>query len=785
MFPKLRRVVIGLTTFVILSPKTDAQTYLELNSWLLQWPAVAVAPSGDSSRLFIGENYSGRIRILDTNTHAVLEPPVLDIDDMPATLSAEQGLLGMAFDPNFATNGFFYVSYTGSDNSVVLRRYQMAGNPLSSNVADANSGQLILSIPKPSGQHNGGWIGFGPDGYLYLTVGDGGHAYDSGPGHDPSTGNAQDITDNFLGKILRLNVHGDDFPTDANRNYAIPPGNPFVGKTGDDEIWAYGLRNPWRASFDRQTGDMWIGDVGQNDREEVDVIPAGSGGLNFGWRLREGSIATPGGGVGGPAPPGAIEPIYDYSHSDPNPDFAGVAVIGGYVYHGPVAAFQGHYIFGDFYANLWQLDPDAIDPRASVTNIKSKLLPDAGVLTLLSAFGEDTDGNLYVMKLFGSADPGLVFRVATHSMDAMWKGNSANGVAGDGSTWGDTNNWTRGGVVDAAFVAEDNVIFESGSSQPIIHLGANRTVAAATFAAPYSLQDQTLVVLSGNITVEGGVAATISSGLAAETASQSLRKLGSGTLLVNGNAGQMVVKEGTLGGIGHLDHLTVRAGGNVDPGPTLPQLTTGILTVANSFSMRQDALLSIEIGGTENGGLGAPEFDQLAVGGPAALAGTLSVDFIDLGNGMFSPQNGDSFVIISAGNLSGTFDKYDLPSLQTGLVWKPIFSATAFSLAVVPRLPGDYDGDFVVDAADYVVWRATFGQTGTALAADGSGPLGVPDGLVDHYDFDYWRIHFGNVAAAANSTTVPEPTLMSFAIIFLTSFATRIRCRKTVVKPFI
>lgn len=279
--PILRVCICALIVCGWLAPPASAQTYSEMLAAAtpqLEWPVFVTSRPNDSSLLFVGENLSGRILILDPVTHVLQESPLLVIDDLPPVVDPEQGLLNMTFDPNYNTNGYFYVSYTGNNSDVVFKRYTMAGDPLTSTVADPNSGQTILRVPKPSGQHNGGWIGFGPDGYLYATLGDGGHGHDTGPGHNPDTGNAQDITDNLLGKILRIDVRGDDFPDDSNRNYAIPASNPFVGQEGDDEIWAYGFRNPWRVSFDRQTGDLWVGDVGQNEREEVDVLRAGSAG---------------------------------------------------------------------------------------------------------------------------------------------------------------------------------------------------------------------------------------------------------------------------------------------------------------------------------------------------------------------------------------------------------------------------------------------------------------------------------------------------------------------------
>ena len=168
-------------------------------------------------------------------------------------------------------------------------------------------------------------MGFGPDGYLYVSVGDGGGSDDNDSGHTPGIGNSQDITNNLLGTVLRIDVDGDDFPSNPNRNYAIPADNPFVNRLGDDEIYVYGMRNPWRCSFDNETGDLYIADVGQNQREEVTVIPAASGGgHNLGWRLREGTIETPG-SVGGNAPADAIDPIYDYQHG--NGSFRGLSLI--------------------------------------------------------------------------------------------------------------------------------------------------------------------------------------------------------------------------------------------------------------------------------------------------------------------------------------------------------------------------------------------------------------------------------------------------------------------------
>ena len=263
----------------------------------------AGSPPGDINRLFVAESNTGLIKVVDLNTRATSPTPFLAITTLPAQLFTEQGLLGMAFDPNFSTNGYFYVDYTGNDAQIHVVRYQVQGDPATSLIADPNSAQTVLTIDHPGQAHNGGWLSFGPkDGYLYVGVGDGGNGYDTGPGHNPDTGNAQDITDNLLGKILRIDVHGDDFPADANRNYAIPPSNPFVGKTGDDEIWAYGLRNPCRtASIARPAICGLETSVKTIAKKSTSKVTSSPGGENYGWRLREGTIATPVDGIGGPA----------------------------------------------------------------------------------------------------------------------------------------------------------------------------------------------------------------------------------------------------------------------------------------------------------------------------------------------------------------------------------------------------------------------------------------------------------------------------------------------------
>jgi glucose/arabinose dehydrogenase len=295
----------------------------------------------------------------------------------------------------------------------------------------------VISFPRPQMNHVGGWIDFSPntnEGLLYIASGDGGGSDDNDAGHTAGLGNAQDRL-NLLGKILRIDVDEDDFPNTTPdgvaSNYGIPGNNPFVGVLGDDRIWSYGLRNPFRNSFDRATGELWIGDVGQSTREEINRQVANSGGgQNYGWRLREGLVPTPtpdGAPVGGPKPAGAVDPVYDYPRTG---DLGGITVIGGYVYRGPDPSLEGTYFFGDageFSApstvKIWTFDPD--DPRDTVVNRNLELIKNTGSGTRLASFGEDAIGNLYTVYV----QSGEVYRIVT---DGGRPGNFNGDAAVDG-----------------------------------------------------------------------------------------------------------------------------------------------------------------------------------------------------------------------------------------------------------------------------------------------------------------------------------------------------------------
>ncbi|MCC6494576.1 MAG: PQQ-dependent sugar dehydrogenase [Pirellulales bacterium] len=430
----------------------------------LNSPMFATFAPGDPTKLYIAErgdppesgDAAAAIRILDLTTGTLSPTPFLTITGL--NNDGEGGLLGLAFHPDYQSNGKFYVNVTANDSisdnafSTYIREYlRSEADP---NVADP-PGKQVLTFSQPQPNHNGGWIGFGPrDGYLYIMTGDGGNSNDQGAGHSEPDGNAQDVTANFLGKVLRVDVDRDDFAGDAARNYGIPydrvdgdraiPGNPFAPETpqgadpeGDDEIWAYGLRNPFRAGFDRATADLWIGDVGQGAREEIDFQPGDSqGGENYGWRFREGFIQTPG-SVGRPKPDDNVDPIYDYRRpgaAGVDPNLTGTTVTGGVAYRGPDPSLQGLYFFADSSANrVWTLKLPDGESGLTVNYVNPQLAPDVGSPSTPVAISEDAVGNLYITYLSGS-----VYRIKT---DLFMSGDFNGDAAVDAA---DLINWSAG-----------------------------------------------------------------------------------------------------------------------------------------------------------------------------------------------------------------------------------------------------------------------------------------------------------------------------------------------------
>lgn len=327
------------------------------------------SPSDGTNRIFVVEQ-DGTIQVFDNQTSASGSETFLDIRNNLVS-GGELGLLGLAFHPNYTENGLFYVYYTPTNNLAVVSIFQISAS--NSNVADTNSERILLRIPQPFTNHNGGQLAFGPDGLLYISSGDG------GSGGDPQ-GNAQNLS-NLLGKVLRINVD----TTDAGLEYGIPSDNPFVGQgNARGEIYAYGLRNPWRMSFDPQTGSLWAGDVGQGNLEEIDIVTLGG---NYGWKLFEGTACFSGDCDSG----GLIPPVFEYNH-----DAGDQSITGGYVYRGAALnSLRGQYIYGDFLSGrIWALNAD------SNQDLNNRLLVESGLN--VSSFGTDDNNEMYVCSFDGN-----------------------------------------------------------------------------------------------------------------------------------------------------------------------------------------------------------------------------------------------------------------------------------------------------------------------------------------------------------------------------------------------
>jgi len=332
-------------------------------------PLAIAAPDDGSGRLFVVAQ-DGRIWIVDADG-AVHPDPMVDLKDFIVS-GGEQGLLGLALHPGFPTDPRVYVDYTTGTQDVISTLSLDPGDP---NKLESGTPRQILAVDDPFPNHNGGDLLFGRDGYLYAFFGDG------GSGGDP-LGSGQD-RNALLGKVMRLDV---DHPS-GDVPYSAPSDNPFVGKAGRDEIWLMGVRNPWRNSFDRATGDLWIGDVGQGAWEEIDVARAGVGGLNLGWNRMEGNHCYPPGSDC--STDGLTPPVTEYGHD------LGCTVVGGYVYRGSkYPVLQGVYLFADYCSGrIFAIDPRTDDFREPVE------VGNGG--NGISSFGEDTSGELYVTQLNG------------------------------------------------------------------------------------------------------------------------------------------------------------------------------------------------------------------------------------------------------------------------------------------------------------------------------------------------------------------------------------------------
>lgn len=345
-------------------------------------PVWAGVPKGIEEKIWVMEQ-AGRVWIVDIASGKWSDKPFLDIRKDVSRQGNEEGLLGLAFDKDFTKNGRYYVNFTDKNQKTQIVRFVSADKE----TTDPSSAEILLHYDQDFRNHNGGWIDFGPDGYLYIGNGDG------GSGNDPKQ-RAQDLG-SLLGKILRIDVSPD-------KGYKVPADNPFVGNSkAKPEIWAWGVRNPWRNSFDRETGDFWMADVGQNVWEEVNFVPNGKGsGANYGWRMREGEVATPTAGVGGDAPKDAIEPIYVYKHGMGEKE--GLSITGGYVYRGSaVPELKGRYVFADYQnPRIWSF----VQKDGKATDFKDHtkaLQPDGGRINLISSFAEDDKGEIFVLDHTG------------------------------------------------------------------------------------------------------------------------------------------------------------------------------------------------------------------------------------------------------------------------------------------------------------------------------------------------------------------------------------------------
>jgi glucose/arabinose dehydrogenase len=390
--PRMRLVIVGLLVLVIggviltqvvaarVRARSHADWFEGKNLTLapvvkgLKEPTLVVTPPDGSKRFFVLER-EGRIRVADADGQ-LRSTPFLDLSQNTST-GTEQGLLGLAFHPAFAQNGFVYVDYTDNDAAVQIVRYTVAPG---ADQVDPATVSTVMAIPKKSKFHNGGTLAFGPDGLLYVALGD-----------DEASDKAQDLS-SIYGKILRIDI-------DSAQPYAIPPSNPFVGREGArGEVWSYGFRNPWRMSFDRSTGDLWIGDVGEAHAEEIDLQLASSqGGENYGWPLNEGSECM--------EPDrchdsGLVAPLVTYGHD------MTCAVVGGYVYRGPSApGLMGTYIFGDLCTGgVFAAREGAAQ---GWTRVELGFQP-----IKISSFGEDPTGDVYVVDLQG----GVIYKIMDGSI---------------------------------------------------------------------------------------------------------------------------------------------------------------------------------------------------------------------------------------------------------------------------------------------------------------------------------------------------------------------------------
>lgn len=418
----------GSAALAIASTSANAQVKVKLEPFVegLNAPLAMVQPKGDD-RKFVIEQF-GRVRIVHPDGTLQAEP-FLDIRNLIPTLWSdfdERGLLGIAFHPDFKNNGRFFVAYSAVlnfqgdlgkqfwwDHTNVVAEYKVSADD--PDVADPQSSRILTTIDWPQFNHNGHWIDFGNDGMLYISTGDGGYANDWGIGHNVTEGNGQDMT-SLLGKILRIDVDGNG---NGDRPYEVPSDNPFVGdNNAAPEIWAYGLRNPWRCSFDMKGGDLFCGDVQQNSYEEVDIIAKGD---NLGWRKTEAGrcfdYTKPDDHPANCDWSGITKPIIEYQNCTAKPSGCkGISVTGGYVYRGSHQPWDGKYIFGDWSKSFAEMDGQIFVATKGNNGWSMEVAEVTGVdgkTPYVLAFAQDADGEVYALTSITTGPVG--------SLDTIYK----------------------------------------------------------------------------------------------------------------------------------------------------------------------------------------------------------------------------------------------------------------------------------------------------------------------------------------------------------------------------
>jgi autotransporter-associated beta strand protein len=694
-------------------------------------PMFVTSAPGNPNRLFVAER-GGTIRIVDLATNTVQAAPFLSI---PVSTDGERGLLGLAFDHDYASNGRFYVNYSAPAGSNVgdqiIARYTANCDPLTATSADPAEFRL-LRLDRPSAStsnHNGGWIGFSPNNAdnLYIAVGDGG-------GGDDTFNTAQNLNSPH-GKILRIDVN---HPA-AGLNYGIPVGNPFAAGGGRAEIWAVGVRNPWRDSFDRQTGDLWIGDVGQSAKEEIDFQPANApGGLNYGWSFREGDIAGP---KPPPNPPPAVvNPVVALDRSQAR------SITGGYVYRGALEGLQGHYLFGDFITGrTWTLQYDG----STVTDFVERtgqLDPDgAGGFSWanrLASFGEDANGELYMVAIASPGGSGAIYRVAgvpTWNVDgtsrwsstASWSPKVPNGV-GARAILGDVITGDQTAVLDSAVTlgrldfdsehaylisGENSMTFDAttGTAQINVVRGSH------AISAPIVVNDPTQITVTppnSQLKLGGGI----------QAAGATVTKAGPGTLILSNlnaaglsvNAGKLAFTADVTAGPMVVGSLSI-AGGSA-PSGTL-DLANRAIVIDYSGTSPVEAIRQHVIAGRGAVGIGSTWNGPGIASSSAAAANTSSPESTSIGYAEnstlplgpyaeFRGQNLDATSIIVAytrtgdANLDGVVNDDDV---------------TIVSATYAPGVPqpswalGDFDYNGFVDDGDVTLLGALYDPSATPL----------------------------------------------------------------------